>query len=75
MRSKRKYPRIGMFHTKKPKGRCRISGEVGADANLDIEINEFRGDDEVFNIHAVCADPLDDDELIKACLDTEEGKE
>lgn len=49
-----KYPRIGEWFKCKPKGVCVVCGDIKADARATIQINNFRGDDEVFKVHAHC---------------------
>ena len=38
----------------KPQGLCWICGEPKADAKMEIQINNFRGDDDVYKIHWKC---------------------
>lgn len=49
------YPRIGeTIDLYKKRGICRLCGENKSDMRIDIQINNFRGDDEVFTVHKKC---------------------
>ena len=37
-----------------PQGLCIICGEPKADARMEVQINNFRGDDDVYKIHWKC---------------------
>ena len=51
----KEYPRIGSIQKLyKPKGLCRICGQNKSDHKVDVEINIFRGDDEVYKVHRKC---------------------
>lgn len=47
----RKYQ---IIKKQKPKGLCKICGENKSDSRIDVQVNNFRGDDDVFNIHNKC---------------------
>jgi len=54
------YPKIGgVLKKQRPKGICKICGMNLSDSELHIQVNVFRGDDEVFNIHGECFNSLD----------------
>lgn len=46
---------MNITRTKKnPGGKCALCGSEQADMRLDIQINEFRGDDDIVNVHQAC---------------------
>jgi hypothetical protein len=57
---KNKYPKIGGKSDRKPQGRCKLCGKNKADCRVDVEFNEFRGDDIVYKCHKECADKAGD---------------
>jgi len=53
----RTYPYISETRKmKQPAHRCALCGETQADTKATLQINWFRGDDEVFYIHQRCID-------------------
>lgn len=64
----KEYPRIGSRSKKKPKGMCVICKEGKADARVDVEINMFRGDDDVYKVHSRCIKNVRGDKLLENLL-------
>ena len=38
----------------KPQGLCIVCGEPKSDARMEVQVNIFRGDDDVYKIHWKC---------------------
>lgn len=51
---KNEYPKLGQIVSKHKQGICKICGENKSDQHVYVQINWFRGDDEVFNVHKKC---------------------
>lgn len=56
--SKCEYPKIGQIVSKHKQGLCKICGGNKSDSYVNVQVNWFRGDDEVFNIHKKCVDKI-----------------
>ena len=54
MKDSNKYPIIGSTSKKYPRGICRICKQPKSDFRVDIQVNEFRGDDDVIYMHKSC---------------------
>jgi len=52
------YPRIGSKQKHNLKNRCAVCGGLKPDLRIDVEVNNFRGDDDVYLIHTECFDDL-----------------
>lgn len=48
------YPRKGMRRPVRGLRRCQVCYAASASAEIDIEVNEFRGDDEVLRVCDNC---------------------
>ena len=52
---KTKYPRLGTYHDNRPaKGLCWICNQPQADTKVDIQVDQFRGNDIVAKVHWTC---------------------
>ncbi len=51
----KQYPTIGSKQPWRTGKKCAICGKAGTDQRIDIQVNWFRGDDEVIHVHADCA--------------------
>ena len=51
----KKYPTIGSKQSWRTGKVCPICGIAGTDQRIDIQVNWFRGDDDVIYVHAACA--------------------
>jgi hypothetical protein len=60
-----KYPRFGQTYRVKPRGLCTICGGNKSDARVDVEVNQFRGDDVVYKVHQRCINGKNNRELLK----------
>ena len=58
MMTNSQYPRFGQVRHHKPQGKCVICGNGKAEKRVDVQINIFRGDDEVYKVHAKCIEGL-----------------
>lgn len=56
------YPRFGQVIRKQfPKGRCKVCGDIKANAFVEIQYSYMRGDDDVISIHENCFNRADGD--------------
>ena len=49
-----KYPRIGDIRNVRPQGLCCICKQPKSDCRVDVQLNWFRGEDDVHKIHREC---------------------
>ena len=54
----RPYPRLGGIEKRTKRrstgARCVVCGKYGANRKVTIQVNWFRGDDEIVNVHQEC---------------------
>ena len=61
----KKYPRVVDYRKKAVGGKCYVCGIDGADETAYVQINSFRGDDDVYILHSNCAGKWHDNLLAK----------
>lgn len=48
------YPRVGEIRDRKPQGLCKICKCNKSDKEVHVEVDYFRGNDEVYKVHSSC---------------------
>lgn len=54
----RRYPRLGSTQKIKPGPQCWVCKQPGADRRVEVQVNWFRGDDDVYKVHVACIPDL-----------------
>lgn len=63
-----KYPRIGEI-VKCVRGRCRLCDKPRSNKAVIVQVNCFRGDDEVLTVHADCIKDLKPQEVLQLLIE------
>lgn len=60
-----KYPKVGDNWREKPQGLCKLCDKPRAEWRIAIEVDIFRGNDEVIKVHRRCLKSLANHEFLK----------
>ena len=61
----RKYPRLGSWYVFRGERPCAICKQPGADAVMPVQVNWFRGDDDVHIVHKECIKGKKDEQILR----------
>lgn len=72
------YPRLGQIRrASHPQGLCALCGENKANGRVDVQTDEFRGNDVVYKVHLSCVRGVDQNVLVGTLIardDRDEGE-